>query len=185
MKDKQILTLFFKRDERAIAAAQEAYESYCMKLALNVLENRQDAEECVNDAFHKAWNAIPPAEPKDLGAYLARLTRNTALDRRRTDGRIKRGGRAEAVLSELSELVSGAEGPEDAAIERDLKDAIEAFLMAQPERKRRVFIARYFRHASVEEISKQTGRSVSSVKTELYRLRIELKKYLDEREFFI
>ena len=186
MKDGRITELFLARDPSALSEAQKAYGSYCMKLAANILGSRQDAEECVNDALLKVWNAIPPESPKHFGAFLARVTRNAALDRRKRDSRLKRSpAEAELVLSELAEIVSGGESPEDAVLERDLRAAIGDYLKALPERKRRLFIARYFRCASIEEISKETGSSPGAVKTELFRLRKELKNYLNERDYLL
>ncbi len=186
MQDGKITELFLSRDPSALLEAQKAYGRYCMKLAMNVLGNKEDAEECVNDALYKVWNAIPPASPMHFGAFLARVTRNTALDRRKHNASYKRKlPEADAVLSELSELVSGREDPEEAAMERDLREAISAFLMTLPERKRRIFIARYFRYESIVRIAKENAVSPGSVKTELFRIRTDLKNYLTERSFII
>ncbi len=107
MEDKEILELFRRRSEKAIASVSDKYKSYCMKIAVNILGTRQDAEECVNDTFFKAWELIPPNEPQMLSTFLGKLTRNLAINTRRREFALKRGGgQADAVFEELSELIS-------------------------------------------------------------------------------
>ena len=184
MNDRSIIELFLKKDDSALSAAQEAYGAYCKKLAFNILGSMADAEECVNDVLLKAWNIIPPNEPKHFGSFIARLTRNAALDRRKYDTRLKRRTtEPETALDELEDIVSGRDDPVDAVIERELKETISEFLVDLPEERRRVFVARYFRFEEVKRIAKEEGRSVSYVKTTLFRLRNELKNYLTERGY--
>ena len=113
MDDKSIIQLYFDRNEKAIEEAAAKYGSYCCAVAENILASREDAEECVNDALLKAWNAIPPAKPAVLRTFLGRITRNTALDLYKKKTAEKRGGgQFAAVLGELAECVSGGSEPE-------------------------------------------------------------------------
>ena len=93
MTDKETVGLFLKRDESALEAARRSFGAYCISLAFNVTGDRRDAEECFADALNAAWNSIPPLEPNDLGAYVAKLTRNFALETLRRRRAKKRGGK--------------------------------------------------------------------------------------------
>ena len=92
MKDEEILRLYRQRDEQAIAETQKRYGALCYTIACNVLRDRGDAEECVNDTWRRAWDRIPPDEPQSMAAYLGRVTRNLALNRLQKQNRLKRGG---------------------------------------------------------------------------------------------
>lgn len=121
MDDRQIIELYFQRDPDAIDRSAEKYGRYCGHIARNILNNEQDAEECVNDAWFSAWNSIPPQRPEHLGAYLGKLTRSKAIDRWRAQHRRKRGGSsADLALDELSELLPSGESPEGELMQKRL-----------------------------------------------------------------
>jgi len=110
MDDEKIVQLYWDRDERAIPATAEKYGNYCNAIAENILANREDAEECVNDTYLRAWNSMPPHRPGILSAFLGKITRNLALNRLRQNGAEKRGGGAvNAVLEEIGEFLSDAD----------------------------------------------------------------------------
>jgi len=181
MEDTQIVALFFGRDERAIAEAARSHGGLCRTLALRVLGNAQDAEECVNDALLAAWNSIPPHSPERLAAYLARLTRNLALRRRRDMQRKKRGGGAcELAYEELSECLPSADSVERALGQKELAAALEAFLRTLPQCERRVFLGRYWYFESVRELAERFGFSEGKVKSMLFRTRGKLRSYLEK-----
>ena len=114
MTDESIIDLYFARDSMAIHYSQEQYGNLCHAVASNILPTLEDAQECVNDTWLKAWNSIPPTRPKHLGAYLSRITRNLSLERWRTIHAQKRGGNSGTVpLDELAECLSGGEDPAD------------------------------------------------------------------------
>ena len=73
----------------------------CRKLSYHILNDWEDVEECVNDAYLGAWNGIPPARPKPLRAYLCKIVRNLSLKRYHREGAVKRGSSYEAALSEM------------------------------------------------------------------------------------
>ena len=83
MTDQKIIDLYFARDEKAILETERAHGAFCMGVAMSILNNRMDAEECVNDTYLKAWNTIPPTIPRCLRAFLARIVRNQSIDRYR------------------------------------------------------------------------------------------------------
>jgi RNA polymerase sigma-70 factor (ECF subfamily) len=147
---------------------------------MNILENHEDAEECVNDTYAHAWNAIPPARPNKLSAFLGRIARNLALhvwEKRQAEKR--GGGRFDAVLSELEEALSdGGSSVEQQLEAAAAADVVNSFLSAQPDENRRLFVRRYWHTDSLEEIAADLGMSVSKAKSALFRMRKNLKTHL-------
>ena len=180
MDDQQIVQYYFDRDEQAIALSAQKYGALCHRVAMNILDSREDSEECVNDTYLQAWNAIPPERPTLLGAYLCRITRNLAINRYRADHRDKRGGgQAEAVLEELRECLPGGDMDEHLD-ELVLRDAINKFLRGQLSRNRAIFLRRYWAMERVEDIAMDLGLRRGQTATILYRMRRELKKHLEK-----
>jgi RNA polymerase sigma-70 factor (ECF subfamily) len=185
MEDKQIVELYWERDERAIAESDAKYGRYCVQIAMNILENAQDAEECVNDTYLRAWNAIPPSRPVKLGAFLGKITHNLSLDRYKAKKTAKRGNSLFLVsLDELSECVpdgsTGFEsGFDDETEARRIGECINKFLRKQSGEVRDIFICRYFYSDSIGEICRRFGHSESKVKSLLHRTRSKLKKFLE------
>lgn len=183
MEDSTIVALFWARDEQAIAASDEKYGRYCTTVAMNILGEKEAVEECVNDTWLHAWNAIPPARPSVLRAFFGRITRNLSFDRyRRMHAGKRGGGEMEAILSELEECVSG--GSVEAEIDRrELAGAINGFLRELPERKRVIFVCRYWYGDSVSDVARRFGMKRSAAAMTLLRIREQLKDYLLERGF--
>lgn len=184
MEDKDILALYRARSEEALAATAEKYGALCRSVAKNILPSGEDAEECVNDAWLGAWNSIPPQQPENLSAYLARLTRNAALDRFRRERAGKRGaGEVPAALEELGECVPARGGVEEALDAQALAAAVDRFLRMQPELQRKLFLQRYWYLAPVGEIARMWGMSRSRAASVLHRTRNALKQYLKQEGF--
>ena len=182
--DSEIVRLFTQRDETAISAAMERYKSYCMKIALNILHSYEDAEECVNDAFLKAWELIPPHNPQNLSTFLGKITRNLAINRYRQVFAEKRGsGDTALAFEELSEIVSGKADVQGKAGRQELLGEINAFLRKLPERQRNVFICRYWFCESVREVAERFSISESNVSVILNRVRQKLREHLQKRGF--
>ena len=184
MEDWAILDLFFTRSEYAIVELDAKYGALFHSLALNILNSSQDAEECVNDTWLRAWNAMPPHRPSLLSAFLGKITRNLAFDRFSYLRAEKRGGgELPAVLEELGECVSNTDDLEQAVDERELARAIDDFLAALPAAKRDVFIRRYWHTESVSSIGRRYGMRDGAVSMTLSRLRQKLRVHLQERGF--
>ena len=181
MQDGEIIELYFKRDEAAIKETDIKYGAYCHTVAMNILKDIFDAEECVNDTYHRAWQVIPPTRPTRLGAFLAKITRNIAIDRYKRDHAKKRVER-ESVL-ELSECVG--EEPLNESGLSELGELISSFLKNERELCRRMFLRRYFFEDSIEKIAKDHSVSISQVKTTLHRMRGRLAVYLRREGVFI
>ena len=184
MNDREIVNLYWQRSEQAIIETAQKYGRYCQIIAYNILENSEDAEECVNDTWMSAWNAMPDKRPERLGGFLGTLTRNLALDRWRTGKRQKRGGgEMPLALEELSECVSGGVDVEETVELRELSRAVAAFVRALPEPERWVFTARYYALVSMEQIAVRSGFSQSKVKSMLHRTRLRLRAELEKEGY--
>ncbi|MCM1057563.1 MAG: sigma-70 family RNA polymerase sigma factor [Firmicutes bacterium] len=186
MKDNAIIELYWNRDEAAIPATAEKYGRYCNTVAINILGNAEDAEECVNDTWLRAWEAIPPHRPSLLSAFLGKLTRNLAFNRYKQFHAQKRGGGETAlVLEELEECISGKETVEQEIDRKELAKEIDNFLAGLPPETRRCFVRRYWYCDSVKNIAAAYSRTPAAVTMLLSRTRQQLKTYLDERGYFI
>jgi len=181
-----IVRLYWNRDEQAIPVTAEKYGPYCISIAKNIVGNQEDAEECVNDTYLRAWNSMPPHAPNVLSAFLGKITRNLALNRYKHNTADKRGGGVvSAVLDELSELVSDTEDIGDALYEKELISAINAFLGTLSPEKRGIFVSRYWYTDSISDIAVRYGKREGTVSMMLNRLRRQLHGYLTERGFSI
>lgn len=185
MKDEQIVDLYWARNEDAISETSEKYGKYCYSIAFNVLYDKSDSEECVNDTYLKAWNSMPSARPNVLSAFLGKITRNIALNRYNFKTAEKRGGgQIESSLDELAECVSGADTPEDIFDSQLIGRVINGFLAGLTVRSRDIFVSRYFYLESVSEIADKYEMSESAVRTSLFRTRQGLAAVLKREGAF-
>ena len=181
MEDRQIIALYNERSEAALSETEKKYGRYCRTVAYNILNNEEDSEECVNDTWLKAWEAIPPRCPDSLAAFLGKITRNLALNLYKHKNREKRGGgQTMLVLEELTECIPGTDSTEETVEEVLLTEVLNGFLEELPTEKRKIFMRRYWYMSSVKEIAKDYGLSESKVKMTLLRLRSKLKTVLEK-----
>ena len=184
MEDEKIVELFFERSENAVALAREKYGGLSRRIAENILGTREDAEECVSDAFFRLWSSIPPEKPRRLGAFVAAITRNLSLDALEKRKAFRRGGgQAEICLEELEECLP--DQTSDAAESIALKEALNGFLAGLKPETRRIFLKRYWYMCSISEIAEDCGIGESKVKMRLLRARKELKRRLEMEEIEI
>ena len=176
LPDEDIVNLYFNRSEEAIAACQVKYGKSCHTVAYNILRSDEDAEECVNDTWLRAWNSIPPERPTRLGAWLSTVTRRLALTRYEKKTAARRNGGMEASLEELSECVTA--GSLTIADEVALSEAINGFLASLPTRTRMIFMRKYWYMDSIADIAKALGMGESAVKVTLHRTREKFRKHL-------
>ena len=181
MDEKQIIELYFARSERAITETDRKYGRLCYGIAFHILDSREDSEECVSDTYLRTWNAIPPNRPNRLAAFLARITRNLALNRYARYSAEKRGGgEVPLALEELAECVPAPDRVERKAEEVFLKDVLNRFLGELQPETRRIFLRRYWNLSPVSEIAEFYGISESKVKTSLFRTRGKLRSFLQK-----
>jgi len=181
--DEEIVELFTRRSESAVAELSGRYGKYLHAIAFNILGSMRDAEEIVNDTCVCVWNAIPPQQPQSLRAFAGKITRNLAINRLKLENRTKRGGgQAALALDELAECAADPHGTVDTGLEAgEITRAINAFLSEQPEKNRVIFVSRYWQVMSLQEISAAMQMPVGRVKSILFRMRKKLRKHL-ERE---
>ena len=183
MDDTELIGLFCSRSERAIAETEQKYGAYCRRFAERILQSSEDAEECVNDVLLQAWNAIPPAEPESLGAYLTALTRNHSLNRLKAEHRQRRGGgQVPAVLEELAGCIPSAESVEAEYDRRRFLETLERFLDTLSGDARVIFVRRYWYLNSCLEIADAYRMSESKVRVSLTRTRRKLKAFLEKED---
>jgi RNA polymerase sigma-70 factor (ECF subfamily) len=181
MDDAAILDLYFARSERAVGETAAKYGRYCKTVAFNILRNNEDAEECVNDTYMKAWNAIPPERPAIFPSFLGKITRNLSLNRYKEQRTQKRGGGEVALaLDELDECVPSGVSVEAEVISRAVSEVISAFLRSAGEVERIVFVRRYWYIEPVAAIAARFRMSESKVKSMLFRTRNRLRVYLEK-----
>lgn len=177
MEDKDIIALYWVRSEEAIQATAVKYGAYCRAIIRRVLGDGRDGEECLNDTWLGAWNAIPPQRPAHLPVFLGRIARNTALDRYSYNTAQRRYSGFETVLEELAECVGGTSVEEDFDLRR-LGEAISAYLDTVSLSARRVFLRRYWHCDGIAEIAAATGFTQTKVRSLLHRTRKGLREYL-------
>mgnify|MGYP001067608882 FL=1 len=179
MGDDEILQLFFHRVEYAISAVEEKYGRLCRSVIRRILPDERDAEECLSDVWIRTWNSIPPEKPRVLGAFLARIARNLALNRYKAKSAQKRQGDAFALsLDELDDCAVSLPDPESETAAAELGASISAFLRTQSEEVRSMFVLRYFYCESIEELSARFRCGESRIKTTLLRTRRKLREHL-------
>lgn len=186
MEDREIIDLFWNRTDTAVSAATEKYHAYCQHIAYSILENMEDAEECVNDTWFKAWGAIPPHKPDNLATFLGKITRNTALNYLRDKSRKRRGGgQVDLVLEELEDCTASSKTVEQEIVEKELVESINHFLGTLSELERNVFICRYWYLDSVSEIAGCAHSSEGKIKSMLFRIRKKLKRHLEKEGYYV
>ena len=181
MEDAEIIDLYWQRDQRAIDETHGKYGGFLAGIAWNILRSHSDAEECVNDTWLHAWNAMPPQRPSILSAFFGKLARNLSLDRWRRNRAAKRGGsQVELALHELGDCLPAPGGPEQALDEKETGRVISQFLRSQPELDRALFIRRYWHLESIAALAQSFHLRESQVKSRLFRTRQRLKAALEQ-----
>jgi len=181
MEDSKIIDLYWKRSETAITESSNKYGKYCKSISYNILHNLEDALECVNDTWLAAWNNMPPQKPNILSAFLGKITRNLSINRYKAYTTQKRGGnQMDLALSELEECISGSDPIAEAIDQMTLTTAIDSFLHNQTQERRMIFVRRYWYLSTIEEIARDYGMSLSKTTSLLFRMRKELKEYLEK-----
>ncbi len=181
MDDSKIIDLFFERSERAIVELSKKYEKICMKISMNILNNYEDSEECVNDSYLGIWNTIPPKRPNPLLAFLLRLVRNRCMDKLDYKLAAKRDSTYTACLDEFEWCIESNHSVETEIEAKLLSSYIDEFLDSLDKTNRMVFVRRYWFMDSYKDISSLSGLSEGAIRTRLSRLREDLRLFLKER----
>ena len=185
MDDEKIIELFFNRSEQAIEEVDKKYGKTCHNISYNILHNKLDAEECVNDAYLGAWNAIPPARPHPLLTYLCKIVRNLSLKRYEFNTAIKRNSTYDVAMEELESCLSSPETVESEIALKELTHIIENFLDSLSTENRVIFLRRYWFSDTYSDIAARVGMTEKNVSVRLTRIRENLRNYLKEREVLV
>ena len=185
MTDERIIELFFARSERGIEELDTKYGATCHRIAQNILGNKEDAEECVNDAYLGVWNSIPPKKPSLLSAFLFKILRNLSITRYHANTAQKRNSFYDIALDELGETISSEESIEKECSQKELINAIEGFLDTLARENRVIFVRRYWFSESYTEIAKRMGLTEKNISVRLIRIREKMKEYLSERGILV
>ncbi|MCR5467601.1 MAG: sigma-70 family RNA polymerase sigma factor [Lachnospiraceae bacterium] len=186
LQDREIIDLYWDRDQTAIQHTDEKYGKYCHTVAWNILRQNEDCEECVNDTYLKAWNAMPPERPAVLKFFLTAIVRNLSLDLYRKNHREKRGaGEIALALDELAECIPSDANPEEEAIGSELGKLINIFLGSISERDRNVFVRRYYFLETASEIGEKYMLKEANVLMILSRTRKKLAEFLGREGYMI
>ena len=181
MEDAEIIDLLFKRDQQAIRELDTKYGKACYRLSCNIVNDPQDAEECVNDAYLGVWNTIPPTRPDPLLTYLCKIVRNISLNNYYRKNAAKRNGRCAAAMEEIEACIASPDTV-DAEIEaRELARIIESFLDTLTAENRVIFMRRYWFSDSGRDIAEFVGLTEKNVSVRLTRIRGKMRKFLIER----
>lgn len=180
MEDARIVEMYFDRNETAIEETQKKYGRYCHYIAYNILHSDPDAEECVNDTYLRAWEAMPPHKPGRLSVFLGKITRNLALNRYAYDHAKKRGDGIDVALDEIAEVLADPESETDEEESLRLREALNSFMETLPEDTRVIFVRRYWYMCRVAQIAADLGTTENRVKVTLHRTREKLKAYLEK-----
>lgn len=185
MEDSKIIELFWERSEEAILETDKKYGKYCYVIAYNILYSEPDSEECVNDTYLRVWETIPPQKPNAFSAYLAKITRNLALNRHAYNSRKKRDSSFDLVLDEISEMLPDPSTAPDSADDIALRDAINNFLRSLSADVRIIFVRRYWYNSTITDIAADYSLPVGTVKSILSRTRKKFREYLQKEEICI
>lgn len=180
MRDEEIINLYWERQEKAICETDKKYGKYCSTISFNILQNNEEARECVNDTYLKTWNNIPPQRPNVFKIYLGKIARNLAINQYERKKAKKRDYTLEIALEELNECISSNNNVEEELNYNELVNMLNTFLSELSQNKRKIFLERYWYLYSIKEISSNNKISESNVKIILLRLRNQLKNYLKE-----
>lgn len=178
MDDKKIIDLFYERSEQAIVELSDKYGPVCASVANNILNNRQDTEECVNDAYLGVWNTIPPQNPNPLLSYVCRIVRNLAVKRYHANTAAKRNSHYDVALDELENCFPASSSVEEEFDAEVTARYIDEFLASLDKENRILFVRRYYYSDSIAELAKRFHTSNHNVSVRLSRTRGKLKKYL-------
>ncbi len=184
MDDQRIVELYWSRSESAVLETDKKYGTYLNSISYNILASREDAQECVNDTYHNAWNAMPPTRPSILSTFLGKIIRRLSIDRwRRLNAEKRGGGELTLTLDELEDCVSGSGSVEDEIERQELQKLLSDFLDMLPVTERRVFLCRYWYMDSIQSIALQFGFSQSKVASMLHRTRAKLRTVLEKEGY--
>lgn len=180
ISDEQIIALYWSRDEGAIKETDYKYRNYLFAIAYNFVHGKLDCEECLNDTYLAAWNAMPPSKPNVLKAFLTTIVRRVAINRYHNN---QRQSEMTISLTELEDFLSDDVGPDSQFDARELGRVVSDFVRSLPQRRRFIFMSRYYAAEPIDTIAKHIKLSRSMVNKELAAIRKTLKEKLESEGY--
>lgn len=186
MEDSEIVELYWQRCEEAITETDNKYGNYLCKIAMNILKDNEDSQECINDTYLRTWNSIPEERPNSMRSFLGCITRHLSFDMYKKQKAKKRGnGDMEFILTEMEQCIPSSNDVESSIEEKEIARLIDEFLRKQSQHNRLIFVRRYWYCDSVEDIQKRYSLSKSNVLSSLFRTRKALKVFLKKEDVYI
>ena len=185
LEDEAILEMFLRRSEEAIQELDNKYGKVCYKISYNIVNNRQDVEECMNDAYLGVWNTIPPKRPDSLLSYVCKIVRNLSLKMYYKKGAVKRSSHYTIAMEEIKDCIADWKTVEGEMETREFLHMIEDFLDTLTVENRVIFIRRYWFSNSCKEIGEHMGFTEKNISVRLTRIRRKMKEYLRQRGTWI
>ena len=182
ISDEAIIALYWNRDESAIEETDLKYKNYLYSVAYNIVHGRPDCEECLNDTYLAAWNAMPPSKPNVLKAFLTTIVRRIAINRYHSN---LRHSEMTVSLSELEDFLSDDESVDSQFDAKELGHVISDFVRRLPQRRRFIFMSRYYAYEPIDTIAKGLDLSRSMVNKELAAIRKALKEKLESEGYIL
>jgi len=178
LEDSKIIGLFFERSEQALEELNRKYGPAIRKTTANILNDRLDVEECINDTYLKVWNSIPPQRPNPLVSYVCKIAHNLAVNRYHANKAEKRSGNYALILDEMEDCIPSGTNVETEAEAKELAAAINRFLSTLSSEDRFLFVRRYWYADSVTDLAVMTNGSPNRISVRLFRIRERLRKTL-------
>lgn len=180
MEDSEIIDLYWRREEAAVAETQKKYGAFCYGIAKNILSVHEDAEECVNDTYHRAWDSIPPQRPVKFRAWLGKIVRNLALNLWTKNHTQKRYAGMTELLGELEDCVPSPNTVERQMEEKELSEFLSAWLLSLSREDRILFVRRYWNGAALRDLAREWKLDPGKLARRMYRLRGGLRAALEK-----
>ncbi|HZJ56636.1 MAG TPA: sigma-70 family RNA polymerase sigma factor [Clostridia bacterium] len=185
MEDSKIIDLYWSRNEQAITETQTKYGALCYSIAINILYDALDSEECVNDTYNKAWQSIPPKHPNSLAAYLGRIARNLSINRWNKNHAQKRFGGTDILLSELSQCIPSRQTVEGEIQSKEITKVLDCWLRSLPQEDRILFLRRYWFCEALNALADECNITPNKLAGRMYRLRQSLRRELEKEDVWI
>ena len=185
LDDNKIIELFNERSEQAIVELSKKYGKLCHNLSGNIVNNDEDCAECVNDAYMKLWNTIPPNQPDDLLSYLCLAVRSVSLNKLKENNRKKRKQISDADFDEIAEFLAAEQSLEDMLDEKLFTQTMNLFLNSLDKKSRVIFVKRYYFCEKVGDIAREMKLTEGNVSVKLGRMKSKLKKLLTEKGILV
>ncbi len=185
MLDEKIIELFFERSDQAINELDSNYGKVFHKLSYNILYDRRDVEECINDSYLGVWNVIPPERPNPLLTFVCKIVRNISIKKYHAKTARKRNSTYDVAMSEVENHILSPNSVETEMEAKELAHIIEEFLDTLTVENRVIFIRRYWFSDTYKDIADRIGITEKNVSMRLTRIRKQMREYLVEREVLV